>query len=232
VVLEVADVSPQAFQATIGRLRSHVLYEDGQSLNALLDQAEQQAAGTVLAKVGFAPPLQERLKPWFVTLMIALSDCERARVQAGRLPLDLHIADMAKARGVPVLGLETLDDQLLVMANVPEMHQVDVLKATLKSYTRLGDVMETMVQRYLAREMAKVLPLQSEMIRALGAEPSGFASFHHALLTLRNPRMRDAALPILAEGDAFIAVGALHLIGDDGLVTLLRQAGYEVSPVE
>jgi uncharacterized protein YbaP (TraB family) len=80
--------------------------------------------------------------------------------------------------------------------------------------------------------MAKVLPLQGEMIRALGADPSGFASFHHALLTLRNPRMRDAALPILAEGDAFIAVGALHLIGDDGLVSLLRRAGYELTPIE
>jgi uncharacterized protein YbaP (TraB family) len=44
--------------------------------------------------------------------------------------------------------------------------------------------------------------------------------------------MRDAALPHLAEGKAFIAVGALHLPGKNGLVALLRGAGYTVSPVE
>jgi uncharacterized protein YbaP (TraB family) len=178
------------------------------------------------------PPVQERLRPWFVTLMLGLSDCERTRLQAGRQPLDLQIAPIAMARGVPILGLETLDDQMLVMAGVPEADQVGVLKVTLKSRGRMGDVAETMVQRYLAREMAKVLPLQGEMIRAQGVDPSGFASFHHALLTLRNPRMRDTALPILEAGEAFIAVGALHLIGDDGLVALLRAAGYEVTAVE
>ena len=107
-----------------------------------------------------------------------------------------------------------------------------ILKATLKTHARTADAVETMLQRYLAREMGKVLPMQAEMIRAQGLDPSAMESFRHALLTVRNPRMRDAALPILAKGDAFIAVGALHLIGENGLVALLRQAGYEVTPVE
>ena len=48
----------------------------------------------------------------------------------------------------------------------------------------------------------------------------------------RARRFRDAALPYLEEGGAFIAVGALHLAGDSGLVELIRGAGYTVSAVD
>lgn len=232
VVLEVADVSPQVFALALQKLRSRLVYDDGRSLATQLAREEMSTASTVLAKAGFPTALHGQLRPWFVTMMLALPDCERERMKAGLLALDLQIGAAAKARGVAVAGLETLEDQMRAMASIPEADQLGVLKATLKSHSRIGDVVETMVRRYLGREMTKVLPLQAEMIRAAGADPAGFASFYNALLTLRNPRMRDAALPHLAKGNAFIAVGALHLIGEDGLVALLRAAGYEIAPVE
>ena len=48
----------------------------------------------------------------------------------------------------------------------------------------------------------------------------------------RNLRMRDRLLPLLTEGGSFIAVGAMHLIGEDGLVELLRAAGYTVTRID
>jgi uncharacterized protein YbaP (TraB family) len=48
----------------------------------------------------------------------------------------------------------------------------------------------------------------------------------------RNRKMRTRALPLLSKGKIFIAVGALHLIGEDGLVALLQNAGYTLEPVE
>jgi uncharacterized protein YbaP (TraB family) len=59
-----------------------------------------------------------------------------------------------------------------------------------------------------------------------------FDSAERNLLVTRNLSMRDKALPSLAEGSAMIAVGALHLPGRQGLVALLREAGYTVTPVE
>jgi uncharacterized protein YbaP (TraB family) len=52
------------------------------------------------------------------------------------------------------------------------------------------------------------------------------------MLTVRNTRMRDAAIPLMAEGGAFIAVGALHLVGREGLVALFREAGFSVYAIE
>ncbi len=232
VALEVADLSPKAFAAALGSLQEHIVFRDAAGLAGVLDADELSTALTALTRVGFPAAAQTRLRPWFVTLMLAVTDCERARMQAGKEPLDLQIGQTARNRGIPVLGLETLESQLLVMSGIPEADQLSVLKATLKTHARTADAVETMLQRYLAREMGKVLPMQAEMIRAHGLDPTAMESFRHALLTVRNPRMRDAALPILAKGEAFIAVGALHLIGDNGLVALLRQSGYEVVPIE
>jgi uncharacterized protein YbaP (TraB family) len=232
VALEVADVSPQAFMSALGQIQDRLVFKDGRNLTTLLDPADLATAQSALATVGFPATVRPQLRPWFVTMMLAVTSCERTRLQAGRQPLDLKIGEMARRRGVPVLGLETIRDQLLVMAGVPEADQIKVLQATLKSYARMGDALEAMLQRYLAREMHKVLPMQAEMLRAQGFDPAIMNSFQHALLTVRNPRMRDAALPILAEGEAFIAVGALHLIGETGLVALLRQSGYELTPAD
>jgi uncharacterized protein len=52
------------------------------------------------------------------------------------------------------------------------------------------------------------------------------------MLSRRNHGMRDAALPLLAEGGLFIGVGAAHLSGNDGLIEMPRQSGHTVTAVE
>ncbi|MEZ5817529.1 MAG: TraB/GumN family protein [Hyphomicrobiaceae bacterium] len=232
VALEVADVSPKAFGVALAKLQDRVVFTDGRSLASMLDTVEMASVHSSLSAVGFPPAAQDRLRPWFVSMMLSVSKCERKRLQTGLQPLDLQIGARARKRGLAVVSLETLEGQLLAMASIPEGDQLSTLKATLKTKARTADAVESMLQRYLAREMAKVLPMQAEMMRAAGVDPSAMKSLQHALLTVRNPRMRDAALPILVKGEAFIAVGALHLIGEDGLVALLREAGYEVTPVD
>lgn len=232
VVLEVADLSPKALGPALARVQDKLVFKDGRSLDTLLSPDELPLAQAAAAKAGFPAEMFRVARPWLVTMLLALSDCERKRSAAGKLPLDLALAKRARDRGVPVLGLETLEDQLSAMASVPEADQLTVLRASLKLAPLTDDMLETMLQRYLAREIGKVWALQSELWRKAGFDPASFATFQRELITVRNSRMRDAALPILAKGDAFIAVGALHLVGRDGLVALLRGAGYSVEAAE
>ena len=62
------------------------------------------------------------------------------------------------------------------------------------------------------------------------ADDAGYADFEKTMITSRNGVMVRNAEPILAEGNAFIAVGALHLPGPDGVIELLRRDGYVVTP--
>ena len=57
------------------------------------------------------------------------------------------------------------------------------------------------------------------------------ALFEDRLIRMRNHTMADRAAPILAEGNVFMAVGALHLVGDEGVIELFRKKGYTVTAV-
>lgn len=232
VALEVADLSPSAFVQALGQARDVLMLGDGRTLAGMLGPDELASARKAGAAAGLPAQLLEAMRPWVLTTLLAIPACERERVKSGRLPLDHMLAERAKAEGRTVVGLETLEEQLRALARVPEADQVVMLKAGLKTLDRADDLMETTLLRYLAREVGMVWPLQLELARATGFEPARFASFHRELIGLRNQKMRDAALPLIASGGVFIAVGALHLVGDDGLVALLRQEGFEVTAVE
>jgi uncharacterized protein YbaP (TraB family) len=93
-------------------------------------------------------------------------------------------------------------------------------------------MMETLVQMYVKRQVGAAMPFQLALAAENGVPASAFDGFKKVLLADRNIKMRDAAIPKLEKGRAFIAVGALHLPGDTGLVALLRARGYTLDPVE
>jgi len=84
------------------------------------------------------------------------------------------------------------------------------------------------VEELIAGIASQMLPLA----KRAGVKGDGYEGYQRELIENRNRRMRTKSLPLLINGNAFIAVGALHLIGPSGLVALYREAGYTVTPVE
>ena len=232
VALEIDDFSSTKLLALLLRSRELVMFTDGRRLEQLLSADEYKKVAESLSRTGVPGAVARFFRPWVATLLMALSDCERRRLGEGQLPLDMRLARDAKQRGTPVAGLETLDEQFRAMASVPEVDQIEILKAGLRVYDRIDDVIETLIQLYLSRQLGAIWPMQLALAEKVGISPKVFDSAEQSLLTTRNLVMRDKAAPMLAEGAAFIAVGALHLPGKQGLVTLIRQAGYKVTAVE
>lgn len=235
LVLEIEDVSPDAMIKLISsspHLVGLMLYTDGRRLDQLLGGADYQTVSEALLKAGVPPQAASTFRPWLVTMMLSISDCEQNRMKTGQLPLDARLAKETQARGLKTVGLETVASQLQALSGVPETDQVQILKSTVRYYHRIDDLMETLIQLYQRRELGAMWPLQLELAEKVGIGRQVYDSYEQALLTKRNFGMRDAALAHLAEGQAFIAVGALHLPGKNGLVSLLRGAGYTVTAVE
>ena len=107
-----------------------------------------------------------------------------------------------------------------------------MLKSGVRFYDRIDDMMETMIQLYLQRELGAIWPLQIVLAEKVGVRADAFDAAEQSLLVSRNLGMRDKALELLVEGHAFIAVGGLHLPGRGGLVALFREAGYTVTALE
>ena len=172
------------------------------------------------------------MKPWVIAAMVAVPACELTRKAAGAPVLDARLAKDALASGKEIAGLETVADQLGAMASLPMDFHIQGLVDTLKLGDRIDDINETMVALYLEGRTGAIWPFVRAVLPSEGDADAGFAAFEERMVTARNRTMADRAAPILNEGDAFVAVGALHLPGSDGLVALLRDKGFSVTAVQ
>ena len=232
IVLEAADLSPEASAAALANATKSTTYTDGRSLANMLTGAEYEKVKATLRNVGVPEEAARVFRPWAITMLIAASDCERRKIKSGELVLDMKIAAEAKARGLPVSGLETIEEQLEAMTSVPDAEQVGMLRAGLAYMDRTDDLVETMVQLYLDRRIGASWAFQLALAAEAGVSEDAFRGFKEKLIVERNRKMLDRALPQLEKGGAFVAVGAMHLSGPDGLVALLRERGYTAVAIE
>ncbi len=232
VAVEVDDLTTDRIAEALHTLRDKATLPEGQSLDKMLTAQELRLVTARLAKVGLTGEAALRVRPWVVQMLLTISDCERSRQALGRQPLDALIAHRAEARGVGTVGLETVELQLEALAVVPDTHQLRILKASLAMADRLDDLQETLVRRYLERDLGAIWPTHVVLAGKHGATGEAFDAFAESLLVVRNIRMRDRAMLHLHAGGIFVAVGALHLPGKTGLVHILRDEGYTLTAIE
>lgn len=171
-------------------------------------------------------------QPWVVAAMLTIPPCEQAREMAGLPPFDMRIAEQAAKFGTPLVGLETVEEQLSVFATMPMDLQVKYLLAVAKLGTKTQDYFETLISLYDQGLITAYVPLTLRL-EPVDADSEQMMIFVEQDLTIkRNRTMMRRAEHLLAKGNAFIAVGALHLPGKEGLVELIRGAGYKVVPIQ
>lgn len=234
VAIESTEIlDPAKVQAALFSKPDLTMFTDGKSLSDYLDADQRAALAKGLAARGVQLALVDRMKPWLISSMVALPKCEMERKQAGATFLDMKIAEDAEREGKNLVGLETLVEQFEAMASLPMEFHVQSLVESVELGDRIDDVTETMIQLYAAGKIGTVWP----MLRAVTQEyetagsEEGYAAFEEAMVNARNRTMLKRAEPLLEKGNAFIAVGALHLPGEKGLASLIAGAGFTVTPM-
>jgi len=204
--------------------RDHDSFEDA-------PQADRAEIEKLVAAQGYPSEFAHHLKLWFLAMLTAIPQCEAAR-QALDLPeVDQLIADIAHASGVKVVGLETVGEQIdAISAMRPKV--AATLLAFAARYPGLNDdVYATMLKLYGESRPAEILPISDALGEMSEDERAAEDEFTRLLLVGRNAVMAERMEPLLKDGRAFIAVGALHLPGKDGLIERLRGEGYTVSRI-
>ncbi|WP_378946903.1 TraB/GumN family protein [Mesorhizobium sp. ANAO-SY3R2] len=233
LVIETTDVlDQQAMLASLMKQPELMMFTDNTTLASLMTPDEAKTVNAALQARGIPPASVTKMKPWMLSAMIALPACELARKTGGAPVLDVLLAQQAKAAGKEVKGLETAADQLSAMASLPMEFHIKGLVETLKLGDRMDDIIETMIVIYRRGDTGMFWPLFRNALPSSASDESGYAAFEEAMVTTRNKTMAERADPILAQGDAFLAVGAMHLPGPDGLVELFRKAGYTVTSAD
>lgn len=176
-----------------------------------------------MAELGMPEAAVLDYKPWALVVLLS------APAGAGGEFLDLALYRQAKEAGKQILGLESIDEQLAVFEGLDESQQVEMLRLTLAAQDHMDDLLGALITAYLAGDLAKLQHI-SARYPALGSGELG-EHFREVAIDRRNHRMAERAAPQLERGGCFVAVGALHLPGEKGLLELLRQRGYQVRAV-
>jgi uncharacterized protein YbaP (TraB family) len=213
--------------ATLAR----ALDRDHDTFEGVVAPKDRERIEKFLAGQGYPNEFAHHLKLWLLAMVTALPSCEMER-EAQDLPeVDQFLAQTAKDAGVKVIGLETPQEQLDVVATMRPEVAATLLALAAREPGMNGDLYATMLRLYRESRPVEILPISDAVGGLSEAERAAEDEFMRVLLVGRNAVMAQRAAPLLATGGAFIAVGALHLSGKDGLVERFRADGYTVTKV-
>lgn len=131
---------------------------------------------------------------------------------------------MAKANGKDVQGLETMEDQMAVFDGIPDTLEVKNIVKLIKEFEQQKKQFADMVQVYKEQNLTKLMQSIEGSPDLMNAEEE--------LLTKRNNNWIPVMQKNTKEAASFFAVGAAHLAGKNGIITLLRKAGYTVTSLK
>jgi len=211
--------------ANILALADRMLYTDGRDLAGVAGTELYAKAAALTAGLGLPDPLLRMFKPWAVALVLSAPPQDPSGV------LDFTLARMAKEQGKPVHELEGMDAQVSVLESIPEAEQVALLRHAVDNRERLTYFVGRVIDAYLARDLAAMWRISEESAGKGEDEQRLNEIFARRLIYERNARMAQRMELRLGEGGAFIAVGALHLYGSQGVLALLERRGYRVTRV-
>lgn len=233
LLLEAAPADKSAFERELSLTPELTLITDGPSLIDRLTPTQWEALADKLRAQGIPPWMGAKMRPWFLGMSLAIPRCVMQQKDY-KNGLDMRLAAVAEDAGVAMQSLEDPMEVIRLMDADPLDEQVRQLQA----YTALmgggEDLMTTTVEAYFDQDPLSSLYLSEQAFLAdPHADPDAAAALWdksmNALLAQRN----RAWIPVIeaAAGDTIVvAAGALHLPGEMGVLNLLAQQGYQISP--
>ncbi len=234
VAVEIGElVTPGLKDKAAAEIAAAGVARSGNALEGLWPQSNRSVVEAALHLRGIPPDRAQRFETWFLIVALSSPQCERERRALGLISVDEKIGQAGAKAGKQPVGLEKLEDQIAVLRRIGGFNPSIALIEVARNAQQIANVRETMTQAYIRDGLGELAALSriSEVLRdeSPGSQTS---TFMRSLIDDRNLVMRDRSLPLLEKGGAFIAVGALHLPGEAGLVALYRAAGYRVTVVK
>lgn len=202
-------------------------FADGRTLSQVLPGAMREKFNRILAQRGASVAQFDAYEPWFVnlSLMLGISQQMGFRPEQG---LDQYLMQQAIAGGKPTGGLESIDTQLQVLDSTPMDEQIVSLKEFLDKPTEMPGMLSDLHGAWRDGDLARLDALTREEMR--DKTPHTYR--------IVNVERNDAWVPQIRrmlddakDGETLVVVGALHLLGEDGVVEKLRSKGYAVERV-
>ena len=191
------------------------------SLQALLGEARWNTVRSALAEAGFDAERASRFEPWGLALLLTQAGFARQGYTSAA-GVEQQLTERARRDGKPISGLETAEMQIALLDGLEMNVQRQMLDLTLEEVQEMPQMLDELDDAWRAGDLQRLEALLLEGYRQM-------PELYTALLVERNRRWvsQIRAWPTTSP-PRLVLVGALHLVGEQGLPALLQRAGYTV----
>jgi uncharacterized protein YbaP (TraB family) len=196
-------------------------YQDGRTLRSSVPPDVYQKVVQRAHEEGLDMAMVDGLKPWLVSIMLLDTELAKSGYAASD-GADLHFASEARAGNKPVIGLEQMQYQIEMLAGLSDKAQQTLLQQSLEESTSFDAEMQGMLTAW---HTGDTMALEKDLTQEFG----GYPDIYQAILVTRNQAWMPKLETLLGSGKQyFVVVGALHLVGPDGLLARFKKDGYTV----
>jgi len=217
LVMELAmdQFNPIAFQQRVTELGR--LPPDRQLQDVLGPQRWAEAAA--MARANLQLELLNGVRPWLAALTVT----QIRLMQMGFSPefgIEIQLTSWATRDGIPMVGLETVEEQLAVFADISQQAQVEMLMQSLNDAVTLQEDLDDIIGAWASGDVAR---MEDELLASVRESPE----LYEAVAVQRNRAWVEPIEALLQQpGTHLVVVGALHLVGEDSVIAMLEARGH------
>ena len=194
-------------------------------LSSQLDADEQQRLRTVATEAGVPGGMQALnvMRPWLAALTLTTAPLLKAGLDPEH-GVDKQLKAQMSAAGKQVFGLETAEQQMRFLADMPQEVQLDFLRSAMRDANKGPTQLIRLIDAWKNGDVATIARLEDEDMRQTAPK------LYQRLLVQRNEAWATKIAALLQQpGTVFIAVGAAHLAGPDSVQAQLHKLGIEAA---
>lgn len=215
LMMEIGDLNPLAAMGAMQLKEGHVKdYFSENQYDSIVNYVEETAG---MNKEMFEQ-VYGKMKPFAIMQVITQSQFD-----GNPESYELTLQSIAKENDLKMLGLETIEEQLGFFDEIPKEDMAEMIMEAIRD-TSEDNTTEKMMKLYSEQKTDELLPFMLE-------ESPEMMKYQELLLVGRNKKWIPKIEEAIADQMVFIAVGAAHLLGDDGVIELLKKEGYTLTPV-
>lgn len=222
LVVEITDDNPANMTALVLRLGIDAAHP----LSSLLSSGDFHRLELAARKAGLpGTTALNVMRPWLATLTLTLAPLTKAGLDPAR-GVDRQLRAMMTKAGKPVRALETAEQQIHFLADMPTAMQLDMLRQTVREADHASIELQALLDAWQAGDDAGIARLENDLMKR------ETPALYQRLLVQRNAAWAGRIKAMLdTPGTVFIAVGAAHLAGPDSVQAQLQKLGISSARV-
>lgn len=223
VIFEI-DLNDMSDMGALMGLMTQAFMNDGKTLKDVMSAENYNLVNEHFSKMGLPMMFMEKIKPMFLS-MLASPDFSPDALQSGDIvSYETEFFQKALTDEKSVGGLETIESQMGIFDSIPYEAQADMLVEAIKSGQGESDLLDRTIQLYLDQDIEGMLALMDD-------DEGGLGGYNDIFLNNRNKNWIPIMSAEMSKQSTFFAVGAGHLAGEEGVLTLLKKEGYKIEKI-